>query len=509
VGRTVLVLGDQLNRWNGALADAEPGRDRVVMVESLGKLRERPWHRHKLTYVLSAMRHFAEELRDAGFDVAYEVAAGVREGLAAAGAAPEDTVVMAPSHWGQRDKLTGWGVEQVPNDAYIVGEERFAAWAGARRSLLLEGFYRDVRREHGWLMDGPDPIGGTWNLDEQNRERPPRDGIDVPRPYRPRETAIDASARADVARWESELGLELYGQERPRLMAATRAEALRALQAFLDRRLDAFGPLEDAVVDGEPVLWHSLLSAPLNLGLLHPLEVCDAVDARYRAQVAAGAAPPLNSYEGFLRQVCGWREYVWGLYWHRMPAWRDDNALGQTGSVPSFYWDGDTEMHCVSSTVHDLLERAWTHHIPRLMILGNFALIAGVDPQQLTSWFHSMYIDGYDWVMVPNVVGMSQWADGGVMATKPYASSARYINRMTTYCRSCRYDPGTRNEDDSCPFNALYWDFLMRHRERLDASRRMGRVLYQIDRFDESERRRIAERAAAFRVDLDGGPTPV
>lgn len=498
--RTVLVLGDQLSRSTGALARADPGIDRVVMVESLAKLRQRPWHRQKLHFVWSGMRHFAEELRDHGFAVEYRQAETLRAGLDDLD--PGELVVMAPSAWDLRHTLERWGVEQVANDAWIVGEAGFSAWASGRRALGLEPFYRQVRGDAGWLMEGDEPIGGTWNLDEHNRERPPGPdaAVEYPHVYGPRETDIDAAVRRDIHRLEGELGLELYGEDAPRRFAVTHDEALRALRDFVDRRLDGFGPLEDAVVDGEPFLWHSTLSPSLNIGVLHPADVCDRVDAAYRERRDDGSGPRLSSYEGFLRQVCGWREYVWGLYWHRMPRWRDDNHLGQHGRVPDFFWDGATDMHCLSSTLTDLLDRGWTHHIPRLMILGNYGLIAGVNPQELTEWFHSMYIDAYDWVMAPNVVGMSQHADGGVMATKPYAASSNYINRMTTYCGDCVYDRSTRTEDDSCPFNALYWDFLARNRETLSGNRRMGMILSTLDRFGADERRAISERASRFRT---------
>jgi deoxyribodipyrimidine photolyase-related protein len=502
-GRTVLVLGDQLGRGTGALARAEPGRDRVLMVETVAKLRERPFHRAKVQLVWSALRHLAEELRDEGFDVTYRMAPTMRSALA--GEDPDRVVVMAPSSWDGRRRFADLGIEQVPNDAYIVGEEAFARWAGSRRSLLLESFYRDVRREHGWLMDGTDPVGGRWNHDEDNRRPPPREGVDPPRPYLPRETAIDEAVRRDLARLEREHGLDLRGSAERRLFPATADEARRSLRSFLDRRIEGFGPLEDAVVDDEPFLWHSLLSAPLNLGLLHPAEVCDAVDAAYRRRRTAGAAPHLPSYEGFLRQVCGWREYVWGLYWWRMPAWRTDDALGQRGGLPPGYWDGETDLRCVAETVRDVLDRGWVHHIPRLMILGNHALLAGTDPHVLTEWFHGMFVDGYDWVMQPNVVGMSQWADGGVMATKPYAASASYINRMTTYCGDCVFDPKTRTAEDSCPYNSLYWDFLSRNRATLSTVRRMAMPLRTLDRFDDAERRRIRDRARRFRTDGDVG----
>ena len=496
--RTVLVLGDQLSTRTGALAGAEPGRDRVLMIETLAKLSARRWHRQKLQYVWSGMRHFAEELRDAGFDVDYRRTETLRDGMVHVD--PDDLVVMAPSSWDLRQRLDDWGVEQVDNDAHIVGEREFAAWADRRRSLLLEPFYRHVRADHGWLMDGDEPIGGTWNLDHDNREPPPRGGVDPPRPYRPREDGIDEAVREELRTLEHRHGWELVGEEAPRSFPVTRAEAKRSLASFVERRLEDFGPLEDAVVGEEPYLWHSMLSAPLNLGLLHPTEVCDTVDRTWRARVDAGGAPKLNSYEGFLRQVCGWREYVWGLYWLRMPDWRADNVLGQQGVVPSFYWDADTDLNCLHSTLSDLLDRAWVHHIPRLMLLGNYALLVGTSPQALTDWFHELFIDGYDWVMVPNVIGMSQWADGGVMATKPYAASSNYINTMTDYCTDCRYDRKTRTQEDSCPFNALYWDFMDRHRSRLEASRRMGRPLSTLDRFGTQERRAIRERAGPFRT---------
>jgi deoxyribodipyrimidine photolyase-related protein len=491
----VLVLGDQLSRSTGALARAEPGTDRVVMVESAAKLAQRPWHRQKLVTVLSAMRHFAAELETIGFDVSYRYADDLQSGLS--DVEPENLAVMAPSSYGLRRRLARWGVEQVENDAYIVTDSAFRRWAEQRQRLTLEDFYREVRREHGWLMDGDQPLGAQWNFDPDNRQRPPAEGVSSPRPYQPTEDELDTAVHRDLAEYTESLGLSLSGADHPRWLPATRREALSALHDFLDNRLETFGAYQDAVIGGEPVLWHSVLSAPLNLGLLHPAEVCDAVDARYRA-----SGGPINSYEGFLRQVCGWREYVWGLYWLRMPTWRDDNVLGHHGPVPGFYWDGATDMQCLAATLGDLHHWGWTHHIPRLMLLGNYALLAGVDPLALTDWFHANYVDGYEWVMVPNVVGMSQWADGGVMATKPYAAAANYINKMTDYCDDCVYNPKTRTEEDSCPFNALYWDFLSRHRSQLAANHRIRPLLSNLDRFDENERAGITERAAAFRTDV-------
>lgn len=512
MGRTVLVLGDQLSTDLGALAGADPGRDRVLMVESWAKLAQRPWHRQKLQLLLGAMRRFAAELTDQGFTVDYRQASTLRDALAEHD--PASLMATAPSTWDLRERLTRWGIEQVGSGGFIEGEEAFARFAQGRRSLGLEPFYRQVRRRHGWLLDADgEPAGGRWNHDHANREQPPRQGVDPPAAWRPTEDAIDAEVRADLARWERAGHLQLWGRDRPRTFAASHAEARAALEAFLADRLPGFGPLEDAVVADQPVLWHAQLSGPLNLGLLHPRTVCQAVDRAWRAH---GDPEQVGSYEGFLRQVAGWREYVWGLYWWRMPAWRTDAHLGQHGPVPQAFWDGDTDMRCIAASVDDLAERAWLHHIPRLMLLGNHALLAGVDPQALTDWFHATFADAYEWVMLPNVVGMSQWADGGVMATKPYAASANYINKMTTYCSGCRYDPKQRTGEDACPFNALYWDFLSRHREQLEGNPRTRQILRHLDRFSQAEREAIHARARRFRADVapeqqppapDDGPT--
>ncbi len=493
-----MVLGDQLNRHGGALADVGPEDVTVRMVISRAKLAQRPWHRAKLHLVLQAMRRFADALREEGFEVDLRTADTFGDGLAGV----VDPVVMAPSSWDLRQRLEGLGVAQVPNDAFVVGEEGFARWAAGRKTLGLEWFYREVRKDTGWLMtqDGQ-PAGGEWNYDKENRQKPPRRGtVDPPSPWRPVEDEVDTVVRQQVAGFEQALGLELYGSYDERLFPVTGAEAQDALDHFIRTRLDGFGPLEDAVVAEEPFMWHSLLSVPLNYGLLHPRQVGEAVHAAWDG---GDGDVRLNSLEGFLRQVVGWREYVWGIYWHRMPTWRSENHLGQTGAVPEPFWDAATDMACVRGSVEDLLARGWNHHIPRLMILGSYALMAGTDPQELTDWFHSMYVDAFDWVMVPNVVGMSQWADGGVMATKPYASTARYVDRMTTYCRGCAFDASTRTEDDSCPFNSLYWDFLSRHRTTLSANRRMAPILSNLDRFDDAERRAIRERARRFRTDGD------
>ena len=493
--RTVVVLGDQLSRTGGALADVGPEDVDVRLVISRAKLAQRPWHRAKLHLVLSAMRRFADGLEAEGFDVQLRTEDRWADGLAGA----TDPVVMAPSSWDLRQRLDDLDVEQVPNDAFIVGEQGFADWASGRRTLGLEWFYRSVRKDTGWLMeDEGQPAGGEWNYDTENREEPPDDGVAPPRPWTPTEDDVDTAVRQQVSAFERSLDLELYGSMDRRIFPTTREEALAALDDFLDKRLDGFGPLEDAVVDDEPILWHSLLSIPLNYGLLHPREVAQATHDRW---ADGRRTDRLSSLEGFLRQVAGWREYVWGIYWWRMPGWRDDNHLGHTGDVPPLFWDGDTDMACLAGTVDDLLERGWTHHIPRLMLLGSYALMAGVNPQELTEWFHSMYVDAFDWVMVPNVIGMSQWADGGVMATKPYASGARYVDRMTTYCDGCRYDPKARTGEDACPFNSLYWDFLGRHRETLSGNRRMSMILGNLDRFDDEERRAIGERAQRFRTD--------
>ncbi|WP_235494624.1 cryptochrome/photolyase family protein [Geodermatophilus sp. Leaf369] len=459
----------------------------VLLVESRAVFRRRRFHRQKAHLVLSALRHRAAELGDQAVFLqtdTYGEALDRVEGPVS---------VCAPTTWGGRDfVLARDGLQVLAARGFVTSQADFATWAGGRsngrrgRALLMEDFYRDARRRHEVLMDGAEPVGGRWNLDADNREPPPKDGRSpAPEPWMPAEDEIDEQVRADLDRWEADGDVSFVGDDGPRLFPVTRRETLHRLRDFLDHRLAAFGPHEDAMLAGEPWLAHSLLSAPMNLGLVDPVEVVHRAEAAYRDSVGDGAGLPLNSVEGFVRQVMGWRDYIWHLYWFLGRDYREGNALEAHAAVPDWLADLDTsqvDAACLAGVVGDLRARGWVHHIPRLMVLGNYALQRGIAPQAMTDWFHRLFVDGYDWVMVPNVVGMSQHADGGVLATKPYASGGAYIDRMSDYCGGCRYDPKKRIGEDACPFTAGYWGFLDRTREKLAGNHRMSRPLAGLER---------------------------
>jgi deoxyribodipyrimidine photolyase-related protein len=365
----------------------------------------------------------------------------------------------------------------------------FAEWAEARgaKRLLLEDFYREARRRHQVLMDGSEPAGGRWNFDADNREPPPKEAtLGVEQPHWPKEDAIDDEVRHDLDRWEAAGEVQFIGDDGPRRFAATRREALAAVRTFVRDRLPTFGRYEDAMLTGDDWMAHSLLSAPLNLGLLDPLEVVQSAEEAYRNGDA-----PIAAVEGFVRQILGWRDYVWHLYWQQGRGYRRRNELDARGGLPRWFTEldasGAVEARCLSEVLRGVREHGWVHHIPRLMVLGNYAMQRGWRPTAVTDWFHRSFVDGYDWVMVPNVVGMSQYADGGVMATKPYAGGGAYINRMSDFCGSCRYKPNVRVGEDACPFTAGYWTFLERHRDRFAANPRLAQPLRGLDRLGDLE----------------------
>jgi deoxyribodipyrimidine photolyase-related protein len=459
----------------------------VLLVESRRVFARRRFHRQKAHLVLSAMRHRAAELGDR---CTYVRSGTYREALAGVDG-PLD--VVQPTSWAALHLVNGLceerDIARLPARGYATSRADFATWASgrARRRLLMEDFYRDSRRRLGLLMEGPEPEGGRWNFDEDNREPPPRgrDTLGVPEPRWPVEDEVDAQVRDDLDRWAAE-GVAMVGEDGPRRFAATRTEALAALDDFVEHRLPFFGRHEDAVMGGDRWMAHSMLSAPMNLGLLDPLEVAQAAEDAYRR----GSAP-LASVEGFIRQVVGWRDYVWHLYWHLGPDFRGRNELGARGAIPAWFQDLDptgTQAACVSSALTSVRETGWTHHIPRLMVLGNYAQQRGWDPAAVTDWFHRSFVDGYDWVMVPNVVGMSQHADGGVMATKPYVAGGHYLSTMTDHCGGCVFDPKVRVGERACPMTAGYWVFLARHRERFEANPRMRQAVRGLDRLKDLDR---------------------
>jgi deoxyribodipyrimidine photolyase-related protein len=490
---TVWILGDQLNRHFSGLADADPATHRVLVVRSEAKLRGR-WHRQRLHLVLTAMRRFAAELRAEGFEVDERTAPSLASGLRAHVAEfhPSRVSAMEPASRDGLGLLHHLGVETVRSDQFLCHYDEFAGWAEGRTRLRNEDFYRWQRRRLGYLMDGDEPAEGRWNFDQENRRPPPAEERPWPGRSRFPLDRVDEEVLASLPDG-------LWGDPPAGWWPTSRTQALQRLEEFTDGVLPHFGPYQDAMVGDDWHLAHSLLSPALNIGLLTPAEVCDAVEAAYR-----DGRVPVASAEGFIRQVIGWREYVWGVYWLWGEEYGAKNEFGADQPVPAAFCGAETEMACVAATIGDLRAHGYAHHIQRLMILGNLALLAGVDPQAMVGWMRESFVDGAEWVMVPNVVGMALAADGGMMATKPYAASGAYVDRMSDYCSRCRFDPKQRSGPDACPFTTLYWDFLDRHRERLARNPRMVLQVRNLDRI-EDRLGAIREQAARVRSDLSAG----
>ena len=492
---TIWILGDQLNRSIGPLATRQPGECRLLLVESTTKAASKRWHRQRLHLVISAMRHFAEELEAEGFDVDYSRAPTLRDGLRAHVKEfdVDRVIAMEPMSWDGRAMLEHLGVDIDRNDQFTCHYDDFASWANGRKSFKMEDFYRWQRSRLELMMDGAsEPAGGRWNFDHDNRERPPKDGRSWPTiaPF-----ALDDIDRSVI----NAFGDNVWGAPPDGHWPVTRTQALQRLDEFITTGLAPFGPHEDAMLSGEWKMAHSVLASSMNLGLLHPMEVVEAAEAAYRSGDA-----PINSVEGFIRQVIGWREYVWGVYWLWMPEYRDENQLVATRDVPkAFTGEAPTDMACVRNVIGHVEAHGYAHHIERLMVLGNLALTAGVDPQAMTDWMWASFVDGAEWVMLPNVVGMALHADGGRMATKPYASGGAYINKMSDSCKPCRFDPKKRTGDDACPFTTLYWDFLARNEAAFSGNHRMGQQLAGMRRLADLDA--VRERAVHVLTALDAG----
>ncbi len=461
----------------------------VLLVESKAVFRRRVFHRQKAHLVLSALRHRAAELGDQAILLRTDT---YGEALGELG---EPVDVCHPTSRRARDLVRRLGVEVLPPRGFATSPAEFTAWASERRGrLLLEDFYRHARQLHGVLMDGVDPVGGRWNLDAENREPPPRGSsrLDVADPPEIVEDDIDEQVRADLDRWASE-GVRFVGNDGPRLFPATRREALERLRHFVAHRLPSFGPYEDAMLAGDPWMAHSMLSAPMNMGLLDPLEVVRRAEQAYR-----DGAAPLASVEGFTRQVIGWRDFIWHLYWYFDADYRSSNGLAADEELPRWFAELDAdavEARCLSDVLAGVRDRGWVHHIPRLMVLGNYAMQRGWRPSAVSDWFHRCFVDGYEWVMTANVIGMSQYADLGAMSTKPYAAGGAYINRMSDYCGGCRYDPKVRVGERACPYTAGYWAFLRRNEDALRGNHRMRQPMRGLGRLADLDALVAQERA--------------
>jgi len=500
-----VVLGDQLSPGVSALEGLDPKRDRVLLMEVMAECTYVPHHPQKIILILSAMRHFARALEARGVAVDYirlddpantqsfagEVARAVARHR------PKRIIATHPGEWRVLQDMEAWGkilglpVEIRPDHRFICDLPRFRAWAKERKQYRMEFFYREMRRATGLLMEGDEPAGGAWNYDAENRASLP---AGVTPPAAPR-FAPDEITREVMALVRARFGAH-FGAAENFAWPVTARDAEAALTAFIRDRLPRFGDYQDAMAADQPFLFHSLISTSLNIGLLDPRAICIAAEQAWRDGKA-----PLNAVEGFIRQIIGWREYVRGLYWLLMPGYAEGNALTAKRPLPAFYWGAETSMRCMSQAVGQTRDHAYAHHIQRLMITGNFALIAGLDPHEVNRWYLSVYADAFDWVELPNTQGMALYADGGVMASKPYAASAAYINRMGDYCRGCAHDAKDAVGPRACPFNFLYWDFIARHAEEFARNPRMAMPVMGLRKLKPEK---LAAMRAKAREFLDG-----
>ncbi len=497
----VVILGDQLDPDSSALDGFDPAQDAVWMAEVVEESTHVWSHQARIALFLSAMRHFALSLRERGLRVVYRrldehPAASLTEALRADLAAidPQRVIMAEPGDWRVRESLrtaVGAAGLERPDRHFLVSTDEFAAWARGRREFRLEHFYRHFRRKLGVLMDGDEPVGGRWNFDANNRGSFDARGPGLlPQPLR---FAPDEITREVVALVRKRFA------DHPGALATfdwplTPTQAQQALDDFIAHRLVAFGRYQDAIWTGEPWLYHSRLSAAMNLKLIDPRTVIAAAEDAWRAGRA-----PIEAVEGFIRQVLGWREYVRGLYWLRMPQYLEDNALAADEPLPGFYWTGDTDMACLHDAIGQTLKFGYAHHIQRLMVTGLFALLLGVRPRALHEWYLAVYVDAVEWVELPNTIGMSQYADDGFMASKPYCASGKYIERMSNACAGCRYDPAKATGKDACPYTTLYWDFLMRHEARFARHPRTALQWRNLSRLDPGQRQAIGAQAQALR----------
>ena len=504
----VLVLGDQLDEQSSALTDFDPQSDRIWMAEVDAESTHVPSSKQRTTLFLSAMRHFAERLRDKGWPVVYRLlddeqnVGSLAEELALAirQYRPSQLVMTAPGDWRVWQQLRATAAQHgVPldirdDDHFYCTVREFKAHAEGKKQIRLEYFYRELRRKHHILMDGKLPIGGQWNFDADNRGSFGKAGpgaLPAPTRFEPDATTLAVMALVNQRFAQHPGSLEHFG------WPVTRDQALQVLADFVQYRLPHFGQYQDAMWEGEVWLYHSHVSSSLNLKLLRPREVIAAAETAYHQGLA-----PLPAVEGFVRQVLGWREYVRGIYWTEMPGYLEQNAMQAQADLPGFFWTADTDMACLRDAIGQTLKQGYAHHIQRLMVTGLYALLFGVHPKQVHEWYLSVYVDAVEWVELPNTLGMSQFADGGLMASKPYVASGKYIDRMSNHCKGCRYNPAVATGATACPFTTLYWDYLSQHADTLAKNPRMLMQLKNLNRLSASQRADIAQQAQAHRASM-------
>ena len=475
MGKLIYVAFDQLNKNYGALKGAMPQEDIVVLVESQRMINGRKWHRQRLHFLISSARHFANELEQSGFKVLYLKSPTTKAGISEVQKKypKHELICAAPNSFKLRSDLIALGAKVKESDFFLTSEPLFKLWADAQKTFTMENFYRAQRRRLNILMDGDKPVGGNWNYDAENRLPPPKEH-DWGKTLTFKADEIDDQVK-------SELPKTAWGKFEHKIWGTSRAEALKQMKHFFDHHFSQFGPYEDAMPNTSWSAHHSLLSPYLNNGLLHPSEVIKGALKKFEAGEVS-----IESAEGFIRQIIGWREYVNGMYWYLGEDYRDNNGLQANRKLlPLFHNPDSTQMNCVKSVVTDIEQYGWTHHIPRLMVLSNLALLTGTSPQEFLNWMREVFIDAADWVMVPNVIGMGTHADNGVLMTKPYAAGGAYISKMGQFCKGCTYDPKKRTGSDACPFTTLYWDFLDRNLAHFKNNHRMFQQINGLKRLSD------------------------
>lgn len=496
------VLGDQLSHQLSSLESFDKANDTVLMVEVQEEATYVKHHPKKIAFLFSAMRHFAQELEEIGVSVRYirlddpANTHSFRDELcrAVAELKPNEVEVCEPGEYRVWEDMQGWSeacgvpVSILPDTRFYCSREEFADWANGRKLLRMEHFYRQMRKQTGVLMEGKKPVGGKWNYDKQNRKSLPK-SFNVP----PRMECEPDAITQEVLELVEQRFNSHFGTLEHFWFATTRDKALECFEDFVQRCLPNFGDFQDAMAQDQPFLYHSLISMYLNAGLLYPEELVLRVEEAYHNNEA-----PLNAVEGFIRQIMGWREYVRGIYWLKMPGYGETNELEAHRPLPQLFWTGETKMNCLAQTIQQTHDEAYAHHIQRLMVTGNFALLAGVEPKEVCEWYLLVYADAYEWVELPNTHGMALFADGGFLGSKPYAASGKYINRMSNYCSNCAYDVNESTGEKACPFNYLYWNFLMENHERLRGNQRMSLIYSQMARMSEDKLEAMAEQAEAF-----------
>ncbi|MGB0733073.1 MAG: cryptochrome/photolyase family protein [Pontibacterium sp.] len=497
-----IILGDQLTPNISSLQGADKTNDHVLMCEVWDEATYVKHHKKKIAFLFSAMRHFADALRQDGFNLDYTTLDDPENTGSFSGEVeraikrhqPDKIVITFPGEHRVLSEIQSWEsafnipVDILSDDRFLSTPEDFAAWAKGRKQLRMEYFYREMRKRHHILMEDGKPTGGQWNYDADNRKTPPA-GQTIPSPY---QNNIDTTTQTVIDLVEQKFASH-FGDLLPFTFAVTRAQALSALTQFIDQRLAQFGDYQDAMLQGEPWMYHSHLSFYLNCGLLTPLECVHAAETAY-----LNGQAPLNAVEGFIRQIIGWREYVRGIYWLTQPNYSELNFFNAQRPLPDFYWTAKTEMNCLSQCVQETKANAYAHHIQRLMVLGNFALLAGINPKEVNEWFLIVYADAYEWVELPNVSGMILFADGGYLASKPYAAGGSYINKMSNYCKNCQYKVSKKNGKDACPFNYLYWGFLAQHRDKLATNPRLAMIYRTYDKMTDDKKQAISDDCQRF-----------